>query len=381
MKKKIFFALLGVLIVAGGLAGIKALQINKMIAQSAQFTPPPEPVTTIEAAEDSWETLLPAVGSLSAVQGVTVAAELSGKVVEIAFESGSKVDAGDLLVRQDTSAEAALLPGAEAAVVLAKANLDRTRELLVERAVSQSEMDAALASYRQAIAETENLRAIIARKDIRAPFAGRLGIRQVNLGQILETGEEIVTLQALDPVFVDFLLPQQRLGQLKTGLTVRVSADALPDRVVEGRITTINPKVEDTTRSVRVQGTLRNPAELLRPGMYVDVTVVQPVKKDVLVIPVTAILYAPFGDSVFVVEDAEASGQQAAEDGSAGKVLRQQFVHLGEKRGDFIEVVSGVQTGETVVTTGVFKLRNGQAVQIDNTLQPEFQLNPEPEER
>jgi membrane fusion protein (multidrug efflux system) len=239
-------------------------------------------------------------------------------------------------------------------------------------------MDRAVAGYQQALAEAESLRATIAKKTIRAPFAGRLGIRQVNLGQILEAGNEIVTLQALDPIFVDFLLPQQQLSQLKTGLTVRVTSNALLGKVIEGQITTINPKVEETTRNIKVQATIRNTEEQLRPGMYVDVKIVLPVAKDVLVIPVTAVLYAPYSDSVFIVEDD--AGQ--AEDGQeASKVLRQQFVRLGEKRGDFVEVVSGLQAGETVVTTGVFKLRNGQAVVIDNKLQPEFKLDPEPEDK
>jgi len=378
MKKKIFLALIGVLVVAGLLAGIKALQISRMVDQSAQFRPPPEPVTTVEVTGNSWESLLSAVGSLAAVQGVTVAAELPGKVVHIAFQPGMKVAAGDLLVRQDTTTEEALLPGAEAAVALARTSLNRTRELLADQAVSQAEMDRAVAGYQQALAEAESLRATIAKKTIRAPFAGRLGIRQVNLGQILEAGNEIVTLQALDPIFVDFLLPQQQLSQLKTGLTVRVTSNALLGKVIEGQITTINPKVEETTRNIKVQATIRNTEEQLRPGMYVDVKIVLPVAKDVLVIPVTAVLYAPYSDSVFIVEDD--AGQ--AEDGQeASKVLRQQFVRLGEKRGDFVEVVSGLQAGETVVTTGVFKLRNGQAVVIDNKLQPEFKLDPEPEDK
>jgi membrane fusion protein (multidrug efflux system) len=378
MKKKIFFALIGVLVVAGLLAGIKALQISRMVDQSAQFRPPPEPVTTVEVTGNSWESLLSAVGSLAAVQGVTVAAELPGKVVHIAFQPGMKVAACDLLVRQDTTAEEALLPGAEAAVALAKTSLNRTRELLADQAVSQAEMDRAVAGYQQALSEAESLRATIAKKTIRAPFAGRLGIRQVNLGQILEAGNEIVTLQALDPIFVDFLLPQQQLSQLKTGLTVRVTSNALLGKVIEGQITTINPKVEETTRNIKVQATIRNTEEQLRPGMYVDVKIVLPVAKDVLVIPVTAVLYAPYSDSVFIVED---DAGQAKDGQEAGKVLRQQFVRLGEKRGDFVEVVSGLQAGETVVTTGVFKLRNGQAVVIDNMLQPEFKLDPEPEDK
>lgn len=382
MKKRIFIAFLGVLVIAGALAGIKALQINKMVAKSAQYRPVPEPVTTTQVAKDSWETLLTAVGSLSAVQGVTVAAELPGKIVEIAFQPGMKVAAGDLLVRQDTSAEQAMLPGAEAAVTLAQTILKRANDLLADQAVSQAEVDGALAKYRQALADAENLRATIAKKTIRAPFAGRLGIRQVNLGQILAAGDEIVTLQALDPIYVDFLLPQQQLHQLAAGMIVRVTTDALPGKALEGQITTINPKVEEATRNIKIQGTVRNPGEQLRPGMYVDVAAVLPARKDVLMIPVTAVLYAPYSDSVFVVTEPPQGDSPQADGGQErGKVLRQQFVHLGEKRGDFVEVVSGLQADESVVTTGVFKLRNGQAVVVDNKLQPEFKLNPKPEDQ
>jgi membrane fusion protein (multidrug efflux system) len=381
MKKRVFIAVLGVLVLAGILGGIKALQINKMIAQTAHFQPPPEPVTAQQVVSDSWETRLTAVGSLSAVQGVTVTAELPGKVVEIPFAPGSPVSAGELLLRQDTSSEQALLPGTEAAVVLARSILERSRRLLIDEAVSQAEVDAAQAKYLQALADVENLRATIAKKNIRAPFAGRLGIRKVNLGQMLEAGTEIVTLQSLDPIYVDFMVPQQQMLPLHPGLTVRVTTDALPGKALEGKITTISPLVEEATRNIRVQGQVRNPDELLRPGMYVNVAVVLPQRKEVLMVPITAVLYAPYSDSVFVVE-ADTGGQsQAGQDQPPGKQLRQQFVRLGEKRGDFVEVLSGLQAGETVVTTGVFKLRNKQAVVVDNTLQPEFRLQPEPEDK
>jgi membrane fusion protein (multidrug efflux system) len=381
MKKYVFVAILGVLVVAGVLGGVKALQINKMMAQSAHFQQPPEPVTATQVVSDSWETRLNAVGSLSAVQGVTVTAELPGKVVEIAFVPGTRIAAGALLLRQDTSSELAMLPGTEAAVVLAQSILDRARRLLIDEAVSQAEVDAAQARYLQALADVENLRATIAKKNIRTPFAGRLGIRQVNLGQMLEAGNQIVSLQALDPIYVDFLLPQQQLLPLQQGLVVRITTDALPGKALEGKITTISPMVDEATRNIRVQGLIRNPEEWLRPGMYVDVAVILPQRKDVLMIPITAVLYAPYSDSVFVIEEASGDQTAAGEGRPPAKQLRQQFVHLGEKRGDFIEVLSGLQAGETVVTTGVFKLRNKQAVVVDNSLQPEFKLQPEPEDR
>ncbi len=374
MIKRILLTLLGLLLLAGLLAGIKALQIGKMIGQGKGFVPPPETVTAATARPDSWESTLSAVGSLSAVQGVQVSAELSGKVTQIAFQSGSRVRQGDLLLRQDTSTEEAQLPGAEASLLLARRNLERARRLLEEKVLSQAEFDTTDAAFKEATAAADNIRALIAKKTVRAPFSGRLGIRLVDLGQILKEGDGIVSLQSLDPIFVDFLLPQQQLSQVRTGLAVRVTTDALPGKALEGKITAINPEVDSATRNLRLQATLSNPAELLRPGMFASVAVLLPERIEVLAIPATAVLYAPYSDSVFVIDEAPGN------DGEEQKlVLRQQFVRLGEKRGDFVAVLSGLKEGERVATTGVFKLRNGQAVIIDNALSPEFQLEPTPE--
>lgn len=372
-KKPIILAVLALLILIALLAGTKALQIGKMVDQGKAFVPPPETVTTASVSSESWETLLNAVGSLSAVQGLTVAAELPGKVTQIAFAAGATVRRGDLLLRQDTSTEEAQLPGAEAAVALTKANLDRAAQLLAQKFISGAEYDAAKAAHRQAQAQAAAIRATIAKKTIRAPFAGRLGVRLVNLGQHLREGDAIVSLQTLDPIFVDFSLPQQQLAQLRPGLPVRVSADVLP-QPRGGTITALNPELDPATRSVRVQATLPNPGEELRPGMFVNIAVVLPARQQTLVIPATSVVYAPYSDSVFVVEE-----QKGADGGKDGLVLRQQFVHLGEKRGDFVAVLSGLKPGETVVSTGAFKLRNGQAVVVDNTLAPQFQLAPKPE--
>jgi membrane fusion protein (multidrug efflux system) len=373
MKKRIVFALLGVLIVAGLLAGIKALQIGKMIDQGKKFVPPPETVTTYQVQPQQWDAQLNAVGSLTAVQGVTVAAETPGKIVAIAFQPGINVRAGELLLRQDTSIEEARLPGAEANVVLAKVTLDRARALLAEQAVAQSEYDTALADHSQAVAEVEQLKAAIAKKTIRAPFSGRLGIRLVNLGQILKEGEAIVSLQTLDPIFADFALPQQSLARLQAGDPVRVTIDAFPGELFAGKITAINAEVDVATRNIRLQATIANPKEQLRPGMFARVAVGLPGRNEMLALPATAVLYAPYGDSVFIVEE-----HKDEKSGQGGMALRQQFVRLGEKRGDFVAAVSGLKGGETVVSTGVFKLRNGQGVVVDNKLSPTFSLEPKP---
>ncbi len=371
MKKRIAFVILGLVMLIAALSAIKVLQIDAMMEQGRKAVPPPETVTTAAATPESWETALTAVGSLTAVQGVTIAAELPGKVAAIAFEPGAKVRKGDLLIRQDTSSEEAQLPGAVAQADLARTVLARDAEMLADHIISQADYDAAVANHDQAAAQADTIRATIGKKTIRAPFSGRLGIRQVNLGQILREGDAVVTLQALDPIYVNFNLPQQQLARLRPGLPVRVTCDALPGLAIEGRITTVNPLVDAETRNIQLQATVANPAEKLRPGMFVNAAVVLPARRDVLAIPATAVLYAPYGDSVFVVADDNVS--------KGGKALRQKFVRLGEKRGDFVAVANGLAEGETVVSTGVFKLRNGEAVVVDNRLAPRFRKDPGPE--
>ena len=375
MTKRIIFTILGVLVMIGILGGIKGLQIQRMIAIGSQSAPPPETVTTAVVRTEFWEALITSVGSLEAVQGVMLTAELPGKVTRIAFEPGTKVKAGDLLLQQDISSEEAQLRAAEATVRLAKLELERSSKLLGKKAVAQAKYDSDEALYKQAVAQIDGIRATIRKKTIRAPFAGSLGIRMVNLGQVINEGDPIVSLQTIDPIFVNFSLPQQQLAQVKPGLKVRVMTDALPGQTIDGEITAISPEVDAATRNIRVQATVANSQEHLRPGMFVNVAVVLPAREEVLAIPTTAVLYAPYGDTVFVV-DAKKSEKGA----EPVNVVRQKIVQLGEKRGDFVASVSGLDKGETVVSTGVFKLRNGQAVVVDNTLAPEFKLAPEPED-
>ena len=375
MTKRIIFTILGVLVLIGILGGIKGLQIQRMIAIGSQSTPPPETVTTAVVRSESWEALITSVGSLEAVQGVMLTAELPGKVVRIAFEPGTKVQAGDLLLQQDTSSEEALLRAAKATVALTKIELERSSKLLGKKAVAQAKYDSDDAQYKQAVAQIDGIRASIRKKTIRAPFAGSLGIRLVNLGQNLNEREPIVSLQTIDPIFVNFSLPQQQLAQVKPGLKVRVTTDALPGQAIEGEITAISPEIDAATRNIRVQATVANSQERLRPGMFVNVAVVLPSREEVLTIPTTAVLYAPYGDTVFVV-DAKTSEKGV----EPVNVVRQKIVQLGEKRGDFVASLSGLDKGETIVSTGVFKLRNGQAVVVDNTLAPAFKLAPKPED-
>ncbi len=368
---KIILSALGLLLVLLLIGVVKWRQIVAL--QHANFAPPPETVSTSDARLESWPEVLTSVGSLSAVQGVTVAAELDGKIVQVDFEAGSAAKAGDVLVRQDTSVEEAMLRSAEAGVELARVNLERTRELLAKATVSQSQFDSDAATYKQAIAAADNIRATIAKKTIKAPFSGRLGIRLVNLGQSLKAGDAIVSLQALDPIFVDFYLPQDQLRQIAAGLSVRLSGDALASGSVEGKITAISPDVDAATRNVRVQATVANPGERLHPGMYVDVAVELPGADKVLAIPATAILYAPFGDSVYAV-DRKLDGAE----GSVQLVVRQQIVRTGPRRGDFVAVTSGLKAGDTIVTSGVFRLRPGGTVSVNNSEAPNAEHSPKP---
>ena len=374
MTKRILLTLLALIIIGGALAGIKFLQIRHMIALGGKMVPPPEIISTASVQLQAWESVLTAVASLDAVQGVTVSAEQPGKVVAINFASGDFVEKGALLVKLDTSTEEAQLRAIESSRNLARTNLRRLSGLAAKGFIAQAEYDSAEAGFKEAEAQTENIQAVIEKKNIRAPFSGKLGVRQINLGQILKEGQEIVSLQTLDPVFVNFMLPQKELGRITPGMVVRVSGDGTHGKQIVGKITTIAPKMEVNTRSIEVQATISNKEEILRPGMFVNVSVVLPEQAKVFTIPGTAVLYAPYSDSVFVVEE-----KKDEKSGKDIQALRQQFVRLGEKRGDFVEVLSGLKEGETVASTGVFKLRNGQSVVIDNSHSPAFELQPKPE--
>lgn len=365
--------LLIVIVVAGPLVLVRVAQIRAMIAAGKSMAMPPETVTATQAKLGNWENTLTSTGSLSAVQGVTVGAEVPGKIVKIAFEAGALVKAGDVLVELDVSTEQAQLRAAEATAALARANLQRARDLRQNNTNSPAELDAADAQAKQALAQADGIRALMEKKVIKASFTGRLGLRMVNLGQILREGDAITTLQTLDPIYVNFSLPQQRLSQIAAGAAVRVTTDAAPGQIFEGKINAISPEVDASTRNLRVQATISNREEKLRTGMFATVDVVLPTKTDVLMIPATSILYAPYGDSVFVIEE-----RKDEKTGETTKVLRQQFIRINGTRGDFVNVVDGLKADQTVVTSGVFKLRAGMSVVIDNKLAPDAQLSPKP---
>ena len=355
------------------LVGIKGLQISKMMAAAKAMTPPPQTVSSAEVREENWAPVLSAIGSVSAVQGAIIAAELGGVVSEIKFENGGVAKKGDVIMKLDASQEEALLRSAEAEAELARTDLERTQGLASQKVVSKAELDAAESKFRRLTAIVDQMRSNIRKKTLVAPFDGHVGIRQVNVGQMINAGQQVVPLTSLDPVYVDFALPQQHLAQLSQGLEVHVRSDAVPGREFKGKLTAINSMVDTVTRNVSVQATLENADHVLRPGMFAKAEVVLPEKSSALVIPGSAVSYAPYGDSVFVIEK-----KTDEKTGKETQVIRQQFVRIGEARGDFVSVTEGLKARETVVGTGVFKLRNGMAVTINNDLAPKPQVNPTP---
>jgi membrane fusion protein, multidrug efflux system len=283
------------------------------------------------------------------------------------------VGQSNLLVKLDTSAEEAQLRAVQAQWDLARVNLDRMRTLRSENMVSQSDLDSAEATMKQTQANADAIKVTIEKKTIRAPFAGRLGIRQVNLGQYLDAGKPIVSLQSLTPVYADFSLPQQELARLKTGMQVRLDTDAYPGRPFEGKLSAITPELDSATRSVGLQATFANADQMLRPGMFARVEVLLPEEQQVVVIPATSVLSAPYGDSVYVIDTMPAKGE-----GKPVQTVRQQFIRTGASRGDFVSVESGLKPGERIVSSGVFKLRNGMSVVENNELAPKSDKSPRP---
>ncbi|HEX6996552.1 MAG TPA: efflux RND transporter periplasmic adaptor subunit [Gammaproteobacteria bacterium] len=362
----------GALAVVGVIAVIKVSQIATISEAFAAQVPPAERVNAFAVEQQHWAPRVSSVGSVVAVQGTAVSAEADGVVRAILFEPGSTVEAGAPLVLLDDEVEQSQLRSAQAAAEVALLQYERAKRLIGERAISQADFDTAEANWKQAEAHVDNLRALIAKKAVRAPFSGRIGIRRVSVGEFLAKGTPVASLQSLDPVYVEFSLPQQRLGELREGLAVDVRADAFPDRTFTGEVTAVEPHVDPATRNVRVQATFANADGALRPGMFVSVDVILGAARPVNVIPATAVAHSPLGDSVYVIEAA------AEQPGGQALVVRQQPVRLGPRRGDFVAVTDGLETGDRVVATGVFKLRPGTPVVVDNTLRPEFAVAPAP---
>jgi len=367
------FVLVLIVVIIGSLAYFKTRQLQAA-AKTFAFQPPPTAVTTLVVKQETWPSTFSVVGTMAAVHGVTVSADLPGTVDSIHFDSGRPVQKGEVLVELDTRQEKAQLAAMEAQRDLAKINYARMQQLVNEGVISRVEYDKATADQKATEANVGEIRAAIDRKTIRAPFTGMLGIRQVNLGQYLAAGNPIVSLQSINPIYVNFGVPQQMTAQMKAGQTVQFTSDSLPGLKFTGRINAVDSVVDEATRNIQVQATVSNPGGKLRPGMFVEVGVGAGGNRSVISLPASAINYAPFGDSVYIVEDVKGP------DGKSFRGVRQQFVKIDGARGDQVGVVSGLKPGEEVVTSGVFKLRNGTAVAINNAVQPSNSPNPKPED-
>jgi membrane fusion protein, multidrug efflux system len=355
MKLKVTFAVLAVLAIVGILAGIKVCQVRTLIHAGQAGGPPPVAVSAAPVQRVTWETTLRSVGSVAAVEGTVVRAEVAGVVRRIAFEAGAHVAAGTTLVELDSAIERANLGQAQADAVLARQNLSRARELAASKILPQADLDQNVSRMAEVESRMASLQASLDKKVIKAPFGGELGVKRISVGQYLQPGSEIVSLEALDRVFVDFFVPQRELGRVAKGLIVRAVSDAHPDAAFEGRLTAIDPQVDPATRNARLQATFDNPGHRLRSGMYVALEIVLPEKRTITVVPATAVLYAPYGDTVFVLNES-----------AKGLTVTQQVVRLGDTRGDFVEITEGLTGNERVVGSGAFKLRNGQAVVLSD---------------
>ena len=373
MKKRLLIVVAAMLAFIAVIGLVKYNQVRAAIAQNASFQPPPEAVTSTVAQEATWPATLHAVGSVVAEQGVTVSADLPGIVERIAFESGTNVKRGDLLVQLDAAQERAQLAAAESAAKLAAMNLERMRGLRQKGVTSQAEYDRVEAESQQAAARSGEIRATIERKRIRAPFSGVLGIRQVNLGQYLNAGDPVVSLQSLAPIYVNFAVPQQQAAAVVVGRQLTVNVEGVAGTST-GRITAVDSVIDPGTRNVQVQATFDNADGALRPGMFVGTELALGESQPAIVLPASAINYAPYGDSVFVIEDV------SGPDGKTYRGVRQQVVKLGPTRGDQVAILSGLKSGEEVVTSGVFKLRPGAAVVVNNETMPANSATPEPED-
>lgn len=372
MIKRMFWMLLAMTLVVGGVIGYKLFGRHMMNVTLAAQRPPPSAVSTAEVRELTWQPSLHAVGSFAATQGITVSAQLDGTIAQIAFEPGTVVSAGQLLVQQDVSTEQAQLQSAEAAAALAELTLKRAKELRAQSTNSVSDLDLATATAQQAAAYVASIRSTIEKKMIRAPFVGRIGIRQVSLGQFLRSGAAIASLQSLDPIFFNFALPQQNASQVTRSQAVTISVDAFPGEVFTGAISAQNPDVDVSTRTLQVQATLPNPDGRLAPGMFGSIEIHLPTADRTVTVPLSAIVYNPYGNAVYVVEPAKS--------GTSGALaVRQQFVQTGATRGDQVAITKGLSAGATVVTSGQLKLRNGSEIVVNNSVLPAADAAPRPD--
>ena len=373
MTKRMIIMLIAVGVVFGGVFGFQIFK-NAMIKKFMSAMPqPPQTVSTVTAAIQEWQPQIEAVGSLRAVNGADLAFEVSGIVKELHFKSGDDVATGDILLKLRADDDIAKLEALKATAALSEIVHQRDQEQFKIKAVSQATLDTDAANVKNAKAQVAEQQAVVDKKTLRAPFAGHLGVRVVDIGQYISAGTAVVTLQALDPIYADFFLPQQALNQIRLEQVVTIKIDTYPNGDFAGTITAINPKVDQATRNVQVRATLKNPDRLLLPGMYASVNVAAGGKQRYLTLPQTAVTYNPYGETIYVVDDKGKDPQ-----GRPQLIARQVFVTAGLKRGDQVAILSGVEEGQTVVTAGQMKLRNGAPLVIDNTIRPTADANPTP---
>jgi membrane fusion protein, multidrug efflux system len=373
MTKRMTIMLIVVGLVFGGVFGFQIFK-NTMIKKFMSAMPvPPQTVATVMAAVQEWQPQIEAVGSLRAVNGADLAFEVSGIVKDLHFNSGDDVAAGDILVTLRAEDDTAKLAALQATAALSEIVHQRDQEQFKIKAVSQATLDTDAANLKNAKAQVTEQQAVVAKKTLRAPFAGHLGLRAVDIGQYISAGTTVVTLQALDPIYADFFLPQQVLNQIRLEQAVTIKIDTYPNQDFAGTITAINPKIDPATRNVQVRATLKNPDRRLLPGMYASVNVAAGDKQRYVTIPQTAVTYNPYGETVYIVDDKGKDPQ-----GQPQLIARQIFVTAGLRRGDQVAILSGVEEGQTVVTAGQMKLHNGSLLTIDNSIQPTADANPIP---
>ncbi|VAW72786.1 Probable Co/Zn/Cd efflux system membrane fusion protein [hydrothermal vent metagenome] len=363
MTKRLILVILLLIVIFGGIFGWKYYSGAQMAAMMSR-PPPPAVIATAEVKMESWQPYLHAVGSVTATQGIFVTTEVAGQVREILAKSGQVVKAGDVLLRLDDSVDVADLNGLIAQRTLSKLQFERAGKLLKDKSVSRSNYDTSRANLDSAEAAVASKRALIHKKTISAPFSGQLGIADINLGQYLSPGAAIVPLQTLDPVYVDYALPERYLADVRVGQTVEVQVQAWPDRRFKGVVSAINPGIDTATRTLRLRATLDNPDQLLRPGMFAEVSTVLPMRDNIFTLPRTAVTYNPYGESVFVVQQKD-----------EGLIAQNRPVKTGKVRAGRVEIIEGLKAGEVVVTAGQNKLRNGQPVSVDNSVQLDGKAN------
>lgn len=374
MAKRMVLMLVIMLALVGGLGFVKYKQVEAAIAAGANFQMPPTAVTTVVAQKETWPSTMGVIGTAAAIQGVTVSADLPGTIDKIHFESGQWVKEGQIMVELDTRQERAQLANLEAQRDLAGINYGRAQELVKSGVIAKQEYDNAAAQQKATEAQVGDIKAAIARKTIRAPFSGVLGIRQVSLGQYLAAGQAIVSLQTLSPIYVNFGVPQQDSGKVVAGHVLRVTSTDAPGVNFTGRIIALDSVINEQTRNIQVQAIVTNKDNKLRPGMFVQVELPLGSPKQVIPLPASAINYAPYGDSVYIVSN------MTDPKGRSYKGVRQQVVKVEGSRGDQVGVISGLNPGDEVVSSGVFKLRNGAPVQVNNAVKPSNSINPNPQD-